>query len=206
MMAIVLAALAGYLDGLGFLRLNGFFVSFMSENSTRMGVGLGGGDVGPALLAGAIIVVFLAGVIVGALVGRAAKAQCRLAILMLETLLLAAGGAQALGHNDVTMGAIIMATGVENSVYQRDGVVSTGLTYMTGALVKMGQRMAGALVGEAPFAWMSSFLLWSGFVTGAALGAAGYHWIGLRAIWGAALCAAGVTIVQAVKTIAEGEA
>ena len=35
-MAVLLAALAGYVDSIGFLQLGGLFVSFMSGNTTRM--------------------------------------------------------------------------------------------------------------------------------------------------------------------------
>ena len=37
---VALSTLAGYVDATGFLMLGGFFVSFMSGNSTRLGVGL----------------------------------------------------------------------------------------------------------------------------------------------------------------------
>ena len=39
-LAACLAALAGYVDAIGFLKLGGLFVSFMSGNSTRLAVGL----------------------------------------------------------------------------------------------------------------------------------------------------------------------
>src|SRR5690606_15637296 len=39
-LAIGLSMLAGYIDALGFLRMRGLFVSFMSGNSTRLAVGL----------------------------------------------------------------------------------------------------------------------------------------------------------------------
>ncbi len=38
-LAIGLSMLAGYVDAIGFIQLGGFFVSFMSGNSTRLGVG-----------------------------------------------------------------------------------------------------------------------------------------------------------------------
>ena len=65
---------------MGFLKLGGLFVSFMSGNSTRLGVGLAAG---------------------AAVAGMAA------------------------------------AMGTVNNVFQRDGEVSIGVTYMTGALVKL---------------------------------------------------------------------
>src|SRR5260370_17144070 len=43
-LACALSALAGYVDGIGFLHLGGLFVSFMSGNSTRMGVSLAAGQ------------------------------------------------------------------------------------------------------------------------------------------------------------------
>ena len=38
--AAALTALSGYVDAMGFIALGGYFVSFMSGNSTRLGVGL----------------------------------------------------------------------------------------------------------------------------------------------------------------------
>ena len=43
-LACALSALAGYVDGIGYLHLGGLFVSFMSGNSTRLGVSLAAGE------------------------------------------------------------------------------------------------------------------------------------------------------------------
>jgi uncharacterized membrane protein YoaK (UPF0700 family) len=42
-LACALSTLDGYVDGIDFLHLGGLFVSFMSGNSTRMGVSLADG-------------------------------------------------------------------------------------------------------------------------------------------------------------------
>ncbi|RSY01673.1 DUF1275 domain-containing protein, partial [Sphingomonas koreensis] len=39
--AVALAAMAGFVDAVGFLSADGYFVSFMSGNTTRLGVDLG---------------------------------------------------------------------------------------------------------------------------------------------------------------------
>ena len=58
-MAVLLAALAGYVDSLGFLQLGGLFVSFMSGNSTRMAVGVSMGDWRTVGVAAAILILFI---------------------------------------------------------------------------------------------------------------------------------------------------
>ena len=43
-LAYVLAGIAGYVDAMGFRHLGGVFVSFMSGNTTRLGVDIAMGD------------------------------------------------------------------------------------------------------------------------------------------------------------------
>jgi hypothetical protein len=45
-LAALLAALAGMVDVIGYLHLNGLFVSYMSGNSTQLAAALGRGDPG----------------------------------------------------------------------------------------------------------------------------------------------------------------
>ena len=90
-LACALSALAGYVDGIGFLHLGGLFVSFMSGNSTRMGVSLAGGHWQNAAEALGLIAAFVIGAAAGSLIvlGRGAHRQPWL--LLAEAVLLAAG-------------------------------------------------------------------------------------------------------------------
>ena len=81
-----------------------------------------------------------------------------------------------------------------------------GITYITGALVKVGQLLAVALTGGARWAWIPNLLLWASLATGAVLGAVVYHRMGLAAIWPAAFVALVVGIGLAVSVRGAGTA
>ena len=68
-LACTLSGLAGYVDGIGFLHLGGLFVSFMSGNSTRLGVMAAEMDWPKALQALQLIAVFVVGAGTGSLIG-----------------------------------------------------------------------------------------------------------------------------------------
>ncbi len=176
------SALAGFVDATGFLYLGGFFVSFMSGNSTRLAVGLAG-RAHEAAVAAALIGCFVAGVFAGSLAGSAAGGHRRWVVLLLVAVLLAAGaacGAADLGI--VTAAAMALAMGAENAVFERNGEV-VGLTYMTGTLVKIGQRLASAATGGPRFAWLPYVGLWAGLLAGAVAGAASYPVLGAQNLW-----------------------
>lgn len=184
-MAIFLAATAGFVDAIGFIELGGFFVSFMSGNSTRLGVGIAerGSDAATAAL---LILAFLVGVMGGSLAGHAAKAWRRPAVLVLVAALLAVAAlASGFGLVAVAAAAMALAMGAENAVFERDGEVTVGLTYMTGALVKFGQGVVRSLLGRDRFGWTSWFFLWLGLASGAVAGAITYPLFGAACIWAA---------------------
>ena len=183
LLAVGLAILAGFVDALGFLKLGGMFVSFMSGNSTRMAVGVAGRH--GSLFAGALIAAFVIGVMVGTRVGAVAGRWRKPAVLSAMLLLLAAA---AVAHVLVDRSAIptlLMASamGAANAIFQRDGEVSIGVTYMTGTLVKFGQHLAWALTGGPRFGWVPYFLLWLGLVAGAMAGALAFPLFGLGSLW-----------------------
>jgi uncharacterized membrane protein YoaK (UPF0700 family) len=196
-LAVGLSALAGYVDALGFIQLGGFFVSFMSGNSTRLGVGLvnRGHNAG---VASVLIGLFVIGVIIGSLVGRRARSRRRAVVLILVGMTLAIAAAlNATGAASAAVVLMVIAMGAENAVFERDGEVHIGLTYMTGTLVKFGQRLADAATGSARFAWVPYLFLWLGLVGGAVAGAATYPHIGLAGLW----FAAGFALLLAVAAI-----
>jgi len=186
-LACALSALAGYVDGTGFLHLGGLFVSFMSGNSTRLGVSLAQAHWSDASQAIGLILLFIAGAGLGSLIvrGSGAYRQCRL--LLAEAALLAGAGLfHAFGWPRLAVTAMVLAMGLENAVFQVDSGPGIGLTYMTGALVKVGQLAAAALTGGPRWAWLPNLLLWGALVVGAAAGAFAYAQINLAAVWFAA--------------------
>jgi len=187
-LAILLAALAGYVDSLGFLQLGGLFVSFMSGNSTRLAADLAQADWTAAATAAALLSLFVVGSMMGALVAGSGGPRSRSRVLALETALLAAAaGTDATGLAPITIALMVLAMAVENSVFLRNGEVGVSLTYMTGTLVKLGQALAGAVRGGDPWAFRPYLALWAGLTGGALLGALSYGAVGLTALWGAAI-------------------
>ncbi|HEY4162646.1 MAG TPA: DUF1275 family protein, partial [Dongiaceae bacterium] len=139
-LAVALSALAGYTDALGFLSLGGFFVSFMSGNSTRLAVGLAEGS-SAAAIAGSLIVLFVLGVVLGSLTGEFFGRRHRAIPILVALLLFAAAASHTLGIDRAALAAMVLAMGAENTLFERDGEVSIGVTYMTGTLVKLGQAL-----------------------------------------------------------------
>jgi uncharacterized membrane protein YoaK (UPF0700 family) len=195
MLAATLSALAGYVDAVGFMTLGGFFVSFMSGNSTRLGVGLSLGEWDQAAIAFGLIVLFVVGVVMGATVARRFGEERRSAVLAAEAVLLLVGaGLCTAGWREAGMVAVVMAMGVENAVFQRQGDVGVGLTYMTGTLVRMGQRIATALHGGARWDWVPFLMLWLGLAVGGAIGAVSFLRFDVLALWPAFVVVATLTL------------
>jgi uncharacterized membrane protein YoaK (UPF0700 family) len=199
LLACALSALAGYVDAIGFLHLGGLFVAFMSGNSTRMGVSLADGQWSSAAESLGLIALFVIGAAAGSAIvlGRGVNRQPW--VLLAEALLLAAAAlAYAFDLSNAAVAAIVLAMGMENAVFQIHGGAGLGLTYVTGALVKVGQLLAAALSGSARWDWAPNLLLWASLVMGSLCGALGYHWISLAAIWFAAAGALALSAIVAV--------
>src|ERR1700733_3114249 len=111
-LACALSALAGYVDGIGFLHLGGLFVSFMSGNSTRMGVSLAQGDWSNAAAALGLVALFVVGAAAGSLIvfGRGANRQPW--VLLAEASLLAVAAlCHTVGVSNAAVAAMVLAMG-----------------------------------------------------------------------------------------------
>lgn len=193
--AVALAAMAGFVDAVGFLSADGYFVSFMSGNTTRLGVALGTAPlhaVIPALLIGG----FLCGVTGGALLALHAGRYRKPAVLTLvAALLLAGAAARAFGGEGAMLALLVMAMGAINNTFQRGGEVTVGLTYMTGALVRLGQGLALWVSGKGERGWIAWGSLWAGLLTGAVAGAFLQDRLPLGCLWIAGLWALAMVVV-----------
>jgi uncharacterized membrane protein YoaK (UPF0700 family) len=199
-LACALSALAGYLDGIGYLHLGGLFVSFMSGNSTRLGVSIAEAHWFAAAQTIGVIVMFVIGAAAGSLiaVGRGGRRQTWL--LLTETLLLVGAAlAYTFGWPTVAVSAIVFAMGLENAVFEVRGGAALGLTYVTGALVKVGQLLGAALTGGANWEWLPNLLLWVALVLGSTTGALAYLHLNLSAVWFAAGAAVVLTGIVAMR-------
>lgn len=196
--AAAIAALAGFVDAYAFIRLGNFFVSFMSGNATRGGVVLGGGYGGGGGLALSLVLAFLAGVILASIVSRRFERGAAAAVMGLTTLMLVGAALATAGLSVLAMPLLAAAMGAMNGVLLREEGAAVGLTYMTGNLVKLGQRLADALMGTAPpWGWLKYLLLWLTFVGGAVGGAIVERALGDFTLWYAALMAAWLALLLA---------
>lgn len=193
-MAVGLSFMAGFVDALGFVHMGGYFVAFMSGNSTQMAAALPDGLAG-AVLPASLIALFVIGVMAGTIVEQ--RFSGSLALLMLAILLGLAAGLAAIRLDDAAVMVTPFVMGAMNTVV-RSGQGAMAVTYMTGNLVKLGQAIVAAFQGGDRWAWLTSLLLWLGLVAGALSGAIAYGEIGLIALW---LPAAGLIALAFMRLV-----
>lgn len=200
-LAVVLAATAGFVDAVGFLEVGGYFVSFMSGNSTRMVVEVADGNLGAAGIAAVVLVSFFLGAAAGAVVTRRRNLDDRPAVLSLVAMLLLL----SLGLHQITsvtvagaplsVAAAAASMGAMNSVFHSGGEVSLGVTYMTGAVVKSAHRLVDALAGGSWAPYRQQVALWSALVSGGIAGALLQVALGVNALALAAAVVIGTLVV-----------
>jgi uncharacterized membrane protein YoaK (UPF0700 family) len=195
-LAVGLSGIAGFVDAVAYIHLGGYFVSFMSGNSTRGGVELAHGSLHGWGLAVGLVAAFVFGVICGSVITHVMRAHQRAGVLMFVAaiLVLAALTGASASFGFVAPPLMALAMGAENAVFHKGGEVTIGLTYMTGNLVKMAQRFTDAFFGGPRWAWLRYCWLWLAMASGAVLGATSYGWIAMSSLW----IAAGLTALAVI--------
>ncbi|CAN5391495.1 YoaK family protein [soil metagenome] len=182
LLAIALALQAGFVDALGFLQLGGYFVSFMSGNSTRLAVDLGVHR-DAVWLAAAIVAAFVSGVMLGSLVRRSTELWPMTAVLAFVFACIVLAGLVEAQSKLAAIVAMTIAMGAVNATFERGGETGIGVTYVTGALVKSAQLLVSAFFGGNRSAWLWQAMLWVGLVIGALLGGMAFAQWQLGSLW-----------------------
>jgi uncharacterized membrane protein YoaK (UPF0700 family) len=203
--AYAVAALAGFVDVTGFLQVDGYFVSFMTGNTTLLARDLAGGAsrvAVPALL----IAGFVIGVVAGTLLGdRLASRRKIVVTALVAALLVCAALARFVELREISLGLLVVAMGALNTALSANRESPVGLTYMTGALVRTGQLLADRIAGDRKANPLPFALLWLSLLAGALGGAVvGLYW-GAASLWVAcafalALCLAAMRIPARAPT------
>ncbi len=196
MLAMGYATLAGGVDAIGFLKSGGFFVSFMSGNSTRFAIGIAEAFAAAAA-AGGLIALFVTGVILNVIVSESfATGQRKIAATVgVAVTLLVAAAIDSLGYETIATGCLCVAMGAANAIFRREGEVSIGVTYMTGTLVKLAHRLADRLRGQRDAPWVPYLLLWLSLVVGGIAGALSFIWSANASLWFAAAAASVLAVL-----------
>ena len=194
LLALALAALAGFVDASGYLSADRYFVSFMSGNTTRLGVELAR-DPGAAVLPALLALSFVGGVLGGALLFGRFPGRHKPPLL--SGVAVALSLAAWLGEQGGERGALLVlaaAMGALNNSFQSGGKVSVGITYMTGALVKLGQGLAARMQRRDAEPWGDWLMLWLALACGATLGALVFVTWPRAAFWIAAALAGALAL------------
>ena len=196
--AALLLFLAGIVDAVAFVILQGNFVAFMSGNTTIFAVSLADAKTGLFALTGALIGVFFAGCLLGAALRRWGGKHALLEILAAVAAATIIGAALAPHYATAGMLLIGLGTGLVNSVLSTSSAVHPGLTYVTGTLVKSAHALIDGIGTGHPLAWLKTFRWWFLFGLGGFAGALAQAHIGTATLWIGAAIAVGVLLLHAL--------
>jgi uncharacterized membrane protein YoaK (UPF0700 family) len=154
LLSLAVAYAAAYVDAAGFLLFSGVYLSFMSGNSTRAAVLLGKGawsDLVPVIC---VFPAFVLGAAIGTvMMNTLGRYRQAVALLTAGAVLgiIAVQEARLIRSQEFPLGSLLLLTavmGLLNPTVQRVDKVSVGLTYITGALAKLGNAIGSKTVSR----------------------------------------------------------
>ena len=199
-LSLVLSGVAGYVDAIGFIDTGGFFVSFMSGNSTQAGVDILEQGLASSLLPLTLVVAFVLGVAVGAMVGGNGRRRAWAVAASASAVALSAVLAAVVPTSPARFWMLAFAMGALNTLYLSDGRARVAITYATGTLVSLGLAVAALLTGRSGSARRRPLLLWGSLAGGAVVGAAAHRLGSGPALLLAALVLAAAGVGLAMRT------
>jgi uncharacterized membrane protein YoaK (UPF0700 family) len=185
---------AGFVDAIGYSELGNLYLSFMSGNTTHMGMVIASRQFGAAAQVAGVIALFVFGAALGTLVGGEDQRLRMPRIFALETVMFGvAAVCYQVGLGPLAVMTLAVAMGMQNLLHRNLWAADVGKGFVTGALVSAGQCFARAI--REPGMLRTGFVLvasWLIFVGGVVLGAWLLTRIGLgdALLVGAALLAA----------------
>ncbi len=197
--ALPLVMLAGMVDAIGWLRLQHRFLSFMSGNTTMLGVALAEAAWTTAAELLAIVLLFVLGATLGGMLGQLAGQWRRAAVLASCTALL--GAAMAVPEQAALL-LLVPAMGSLNAALPQ----VSGITFVTGALARGGLALAAALCGQG--GWRAaglSLASWAALCLGAVIGAALELQAGRSAVIAAAGYAGMLTVLAVARRLVSSD-
>ncbi|RFC64551.1 DUF1275 domain-containing protein [Fulvimarina endophytica] len=165
-----ISMLAGISDAIGFLA-TGDFVSFMSGNTTRFAIAFADWRFDDALRIAMILAVFVLGNMIGAIALHVTGYRIWPLLLLVSALLAASGILFDGTHTIFALVPAVLAMGALNSAVESVAGHPVSLTYVTGALSRLGKGLGRLVTGTRNFAFLLHVVPWLGMLVGAIGGA-----------------------------------
>ena len=162
--------LAGMTDAIG-LRLSGDFVSFMTGNTTRAAIFFVDGSWGHGLVLLGAIALFVLGNALGIVIASIVRRRIFGVLAAVALLLSFASILDQPQLGVLRFYLVVLAMGVVNAAVEQIEGLPIGLTYVTGALSRLGRGIGRFIMGDRRLDWSIQIVPWSGMVTGALCGA-----------------------------------
>ncbi|MBE7217966.1 MAG: DUF1275 family protein [Caulobacteraceae bacterium] len=182
-LALALTFAAGATDAVAFLAFGGVFVSFMSGDTTRLGLALSQGAGAQAVLFASVVALFVTGAAAAHALGTAGGRWRTGAVLVLAGLLLLM--AAAVGDRNWTAAALVLTApsmGALSTASAHAQGVSVAPTYVTGTLMRLGTALADLALGRGARGAPLLAASWAAMLAGAIAGAAAYARHGLATL------------------------
>ncbi|WP_297481500.1 YoaK family protein [uncultured Photobacterium sp.] len=170
LMPYLLLFVAGTVDAVGFLHLkNGVFASFMSGNSTHMGMMLSYHDYPRAAIYIALLSIFIIGSMSGELIALSGRRFYRGVVMASVSVVLIFAIIMESYLPFLAINFILCyGMGMQNIALRLTIEKSIPLTYATGYLVNIGRLLALAIVGQGDRKRLMQYLcLWGSLISGA---------------------------------------